>query len=180
MIVFTGDTYHAGIGSIERSNGSYPSILRIFSYIVEDDYITDDENIIIIKQSQLFKHNCQICTNINMEELHYTNQVIKYDMSKYEIESLKEGTILMDDLQKVGWVVLKSGIIIKLRSPLEDALYDLNNDVSSDKSHWFGLDNNKRQMYYKQSLNNHDKRFLRKTLIVELHDILKKILSSYQ
>ena len=79
-----------------------------------------------------------------MEELHYTNQVVKYDISKYEIESLKEGTILMGDLQKVGWVVLKSGFIIKPRSPLEDAWYDLNVDAPSDKSHWFGIDNNKR------------------------------------
>ena len=180
MIVFTGDTYHAGVSSIERSNGSYPSFLRIFRYIVEDDYTTDDENISIIKQSQLCKQNCQICTNINMEKLHYTNQVIKYEMSKYEIESLKEGSILMGDFQKVGCVVLKSGFIIKPRSPLEDALYDLNVDVPSDKSHWFGIDKNKRQMYYKQSFNNHDTRFLRKLPIVELHDLFKKRLSSYQ
>ena len=109
-----------------------------------------------------------------MEKLHYTNQVIKYDMSKYEIESLKEGTILMGDLQKVSWVVLKSGFIIKARSLLEDSLYDLNVDVPSDKSHWFGIDNNKRQMYYKQSFNNHDTRFLRTTPIVELHALFKK------
>ena len=70
-----------------------------------------------------------------MEKLHYTNQVIKYDMSKYEIESLKEGTILMGDLQNVGWVVLKSRFIIKARSLLEDALYDLNVDVPNDKLH---------------------------------------------
>ena len=61
-----------------------------------------------------------------MEEIHYTNQVVKYDMSKFEIESLKEGTVLMGDLQKVGWVVLKYGFVIKLHSPLEDTLYDLN------------------------------------------------------
>ena len=106
MIVFTGYTYYAGVSSIERSNGSYPSFLRIFSYIVEDDYITDDENINRLLQCQLCKQNCKICTNMNMDELHYTNQVIKYDMRKYDIESLKEGTILMGDLQKVGWVVL--------------------------------------------------------------------------
>ena len=80
----------------------------------------------------------------------------------------------MGDLQKVGCVVLKSGFVIKPRSPLKDALYDLNVDVPSDKSHWFGMNNNKRQMYYKQSFNNHDTRFLRKTPIVELHDLLKK------
>ena len=65
-------------------------------------------------------------------------------MSKFEIELLKEGTILMGDLQKDVWVVLKAGFIIKPRSLLENALYDLNIDVSSDKLHWFGIDNNKR------------------------------------
>ena len=70
MIVFTGDTYHAGVSSIERSNGSYPSFLRIFSYVLEDVYVTDDENISVLKQSQLCKQNCQICTNMNMNELH--------------------------------------------------------------------------------------------------------------
>ena len=55
MIVFIGDTYHAGVSSIERSNGSYPSFLRIFSYIVEDDYITDDENISILNKVNYVK-----------------------------------------------------------------------------------------------------------------------------
>ena len=45
MIVFTGDTYHAGVSSIERSNGNYPSFLQTFSYTIEDDYITDNANI---------------------------------------------------------------------------------------------------------------------------------------
>ena len=82
--------------------------------------------------------------NMNIEEIHYTNQVVKQNMSKFEIELLKEGTILMGDLQKDVWVVLKAGFIIKPRSLLENALYDLNIDVSSDKLHWFGIDNNKR------------------------------------
>ena len=75
--------------------------------------------------------------------------------------------------KKVVWVVLKSGFIIIPRSLLENTLYDLNIDVPSDKLHWFGIDNNKRQIYYKQSFNNHNTRFLRPTPIVELHDLLK-------
>ena len=38
MIVFTGDTYNSGVSTFERRNGSYPSNLRIFSYIVEDNF----------------------------------------------------------------------------------------------------------------------------------------------
>ena len=160
MIVFTGDTYHAGVSSFDRRDGGYPSFLRIFSYIVEENYVTDDENISRLSQNQLCKQNCKICSNMNMDELHYTNQVIKYDMRKHDIESLKEGTVLMGDLQKVGWVVLKSGFIIKPRSLLEDALYDLNVDVPNDKLHWFGIDKEKRQMYYKQSFNINETRFV--------------------
>ena len=82
--------------------------------------------------------------NMNMEAIYYTNQVVKYNNGKFEIESLKEGTVLMDDLQKVGWVVLKFGFIIKPRSLLGNALYDLNIDVPSDQMHRFGIDNPKR------------------------------------
>ena len=93
---------------------------------------------------QLCKPTCSICMNMNMEEIHYTNKVFKYNKSKFEIETLKEGTIMMVDLQKIGWVLLKSEFIIKPRSLMENALYDLNNDVPSEKLHWFGIDNNKR------------------------------------
>ena len=45
MILFTGDTFHAGVSTSERRNGSYPSNLRIFSYIVKDNFVSDNENI---------------------------------------------------------------------------------------------------------------------------------------
>jgi len=57
---------------------------------------------------------------------------------------------------------------------LEDALYDLNIDVANDKLHWFGIDNYKRQMYYKQSYNFNDTRFLENKSIEVIHDLLKK------
>ena len=44
------------------------------------------------------------------------------------IESLNPGTILLDDLKKVGWVVLKVGYNIIQDCDLENVLYDLNND----------------------------------------------------
>ena len=50
MILFTGDMFHAGVSNFERRNGSYPSNLRIFSYIVEDDYLSCNENITSIEK----------------------------------------------------------------------------------------------------------------------------------
>ena len=35
LILFTGDTFHTGVSTFERGNGSYPFNLRLFSYIVE-------------------------------------------------------------------------------------------------------------------------------------------------
>ena len=59
---------------------------------------------------------------MNMEEINYTNKVVKYNKGKFEIENLKEGTMMMGYLQKVGWVVLKSGFNIKRHSLLEKKL----------------------------------------------------------
>ena len=58
MIIFTGDTFHAGVSTFERRNGSYSFNLRIFSYIVEDDYFSGDKNITVIKSNMLCS-NCQ-------------------------------------------------------------------------------------------------------------------------
>ena len=68
MILFTGDTFHAGVSTIERRNGSYPSNLRIFSYIVEDNVLSDNENITSIKGNMLCT-NCQIYLNIPKENM---------------------------------------------------------------------------------------------------------------
>ena len=42
LILSTVDTFHAGFSTFERGNGTYPSNLRIFSYFVENEYITGD------------------------------------------------------------------------------------------------------------------------------------------
>ena len=45
LILFTGDTFHAGVSTFHRTDGSYPSNLRLFSYIVEKEYLTGNEDI---------------------------------------------------------------------------------------------------------------------------------------
>ena len=95
-------------------------------------------------------------------------------MSIPEIDTLKEGTVMMGDLQKVGWVVLKSGFNIKPNSDLENALYDVNIDSEKNKNFWFGIDKYKRQMYYKKTNNiSDDTRFVKPNHISEIHDLLK-------
>ena len=87
MIIFTGDTYHAGVSTFERRNVSYPSNFRIFTCIVEDNVLSDTENIKSIKINTL-RTNCQKCTNMLKENTYYPGYVVKFVMSLSVIESL--------------------------------------------------------------------------------------------
>ena len=49
LILFTGDTFHAGLSTFHIVDGSYPSNLRLFGYIVEKEYITVNEDITLIQ-----------------------------------------------------------------------------------------------------------------------------------
>ena len=61
-------------------------------------------------------------------------------MRNADIEYSNEGTAMLGDLEKVGWVVLKSSFNVNLYCDLENALYELNNDDSKKKIHWFSID----------------------------------------
>ena len=61
LILFTEDAFHTAVSKFERGNGSYPSNLRNFSYIVENEYITGDENIISLNQKNNYNANYQTC-----------------------------------------------------------------------------------------------------------------------
>ena len=173
MILFTGDTYHAGGSTFERRNGSYPSNLRIFSYIVEDNFVSDNENIKSIKGNMLCT-NCQTCLDMLKENMYYIGHIIKYGMNPSGINNLGEGTILMGNLEKVGWVVLKSGYSISPYGRLDNAMYHLNNDSVKFKNNWFGIDGKHRHMFCKQLENFHDTRFIDGNGdISKIHELLK-------
>ena len=160
MILFTGDTYRAGVSTFERRNGSYPSNLRNFSYIVEDNVLSDDENIKSIKGNILCT-NCQTCLNMPKENMYYSGHVIKFGISPSVIENLGEGSI-----------VLKSGYSIRLYGLLENAMYHLNNDSVKFKYNLFTIDGKHLQMFYKQSENIHDTRSIDGD-ISQIHELLK-------
>ena len=103
--------------------------------------------------------------------MHYPDHIIKYAMSPSRIETLEECTVLMGNLEKVGWVVLKSGYNITPYCNLENELYHLNNDSINYENKWFAIDGKHRQIFYKQSENGHDSRFIDKD-ISEIHELL--------
>ena len=45
MIVFSNDTFHAGVKSYAKYGGNYLSHLRLFAYIVEESFFSVDESI---------------------------------------------------------------------------------------------------------------------------------------
>ena len=89
--------------------------------------MSDNENIKSIKGNMLCT-NYQTCLNMPKQNINYTGHIIKFGMSPYVSETLGEGSILMGNLEKVEWVVLKSGYSLSPYGLLENALYHLNND----------------------------------------------------
>ena len=57
----------------------------------------------------------------------------------------------MGNLEKVEWVVLKSGYSIRTYIFLENTMYHTNNDYVKFKNNWFAIDDKHLQMFYKQS-----------------------------
>ena len=77
---------------------------------------------------------------MSKENIHYPGHLVQYSMCNYEIESFNKYTVMLSDLEKVGWVVLKTGYNINPYCDFENALYDLNNEHSNKKAHWFSID----------------------------------------
>ena len=67
---------------------------------------------------------------------------------------------------------LKSGYNINPYCDLEKELYHLNNDYVKYKNKWFAIDGKQRHLFYKQSENVHDSRFIDKD-ISEIHELLQ-------
>ena len=110
--------------------------------------------------------------NIPKDNMYYSGRVIKYEMSKYGIENLEEGSILMGTFGK-GWVGrLKSGYNIPPLGHLENAIYHLKNDSVKFKHNWFAIDGKHLQIFYKQSENIHNSRFIDDG-ISQIHELLK-------
>ena len=131
--------------------------------------MSDNENIKSIKGNTL-------CTNyqtyLNMKKMYYLDHVIKFGMSPSVIETLGEGSILMGNLEKVGWVVLKSRYSICPYGLLENAMYHLNNDSVKFKNNWSAIEGKHRHIFYKQSENIQGTRFIDGD-ISQIHVLLK-------
>ena len=135
LILFTEDNFHAGVITFEKGNSSYSSNFRFFSYIVENEHINRDDNITTLNPRNFYNANSLTCQSMSKETIHYPGHLVQYSMCNSDIECLNEGTVMLGDLEKVGWVVLKSSFNINPYCDLENALFELNNDNSKKNNH---------------------------------------------
>ena len=71
---------------------------------------------------------------MQQQNIHYPGHLVQYSLNKSGIESLIAGTGMLGDLEKVSWVVLKSGYNMQPFCDLDNALYDLNNMYPKQKN----------------------------------------------
>ena len=98
MIVFTSDTFHAGLMPYDRKFCGY---FRIFIYIVEQEYVLIQDDISKIQENMKCKTNCDTCREIQDTNIYNEGRIIKYCYSKYNIDRLPMGVSLLSGLKSV-------------------------------------------------------------------------------
>ena len=88
MIVFTSDKFHADVRSYERRGGIYPVHLRLFVYIVEDNYISISEDVSKMSTTNKCDANCLTCEVMPNENIHYEGHIIRYTNTQCNIDKL--------------------------------------------------------------------------------------------
>ena len=72
-------------------------------------YVINRKELKLLKNNQKIEcgNNCTICDSLINDNIHYEGHVIRYLKSQCDIDNLNTGNVLLGDLEKVGWVVLK-------------------------------------------------------------------------
>ena len=88
IIVFTNHTIHAGVKRYEKQGGMYSSHLRMFAYIVEQDYVQKTDCITKLLNDDKCIISCATCASLINENFHYESHVIRYLNSQCEIDNV--------------------------------------------------------------------------------------------
>ena len=60
MIIFTSDTFHAGVKAYEHKSGAYPARLRLFAYIVKNNKVSITDEVYWISNANKCITSCSI------------------------------------------------------------------------------------------------------------------------
>ena len=114
MILFTNNAFHVGVTNYEKYGSDYLSHLRFFAYIVEDKYISIVNSVDKITKAIECDNNFSTCESMINDNIHYEGHIIRYLQSQCDIDNLNMGTVLLGELAKVSWVILKCAYEIKI------------------------------------------------------------------
>ena len=149
MIAFTSDIFYASVKSYAKYGGNYLSHLRLFAYIVDDTYTSIDESIEKNSRAIECEKNCTIGEPLTNDNIHYEGHVIRYLKSQCDIDNLNMGSVLLGDLEKIGWVVLKCDYEITNGEEQQDYFYHMNNKSFPKKmKYWNKINGTNREMLY--------------------------------
>ena len=68
MIAFTSDNVYAGVMSYDRKSGGYLPHLRMFVYIVQQEYVSIKYDISKMLETMKYKANCVTCRKFSKKE----------------------------------------------------------------------------------------------------------------
>ena len=127
MILFTNNTFHVGVKIYAKYGGNYLSHLRLFAYIVEDKYTSIEDSIETISKAIECEKDYTICESLRNDNIHYEGHIIKYLKTQCDTDNLNMSSVLLRDLETVGWIVLKWVYEITNGSEQQEYFYHLNN-----------------------------------------------------
>ena len=97
----------------------------MFAYIVEEDYVQTQDSITKLLVDDKCISSCAPYESLVNENVYYEGHVIRYLKSQCDIDNLPMGTVLLGNLEKVGWVVLKCDYVITANSKKQNHFYYL-------------------------------------------------------
>ena len=101
----------------------------MFTYIVKEDRFQTEDTITKVLNDGKCDLPCETCESLVNEIIHYEGHVIRYLKSKCDIDNLPMGKVLLGNLEKVGWVVLKCDYAITANSREQNHFYYLKNKM---------------------------------------------------
>ena len=105
--------------------------------------------------------SCATCESLINENIHYEGHVIRYLKEQCEIDNLSMSTVLLGDLERVDWVVLKCDYVITTDSKNPKYVYHLNNhNFKLRQYRWNKIHNTNCQMFYNINNNKHEEIFV--------------------
>ena len=88
MIVFISDTFHTRVKTYEHQSGIYSPHLRLIAYIIENNYVSIEDDISKMLNDNKCIGTCATCEIISNENIYYEDHIIRYLDTRCNIESL--------------------------------------------------------------------------------------------